>query len=51
MRGLVANEEGNQVLRVEGRAPRSQAADLGRDLAAQLLAAGAGDILAKIYNR
>src|SRR5690554_379574 len=51
MRGLVASEAGDLVLRVEGRAPRSQAADLGRDLAAQLLTAGAGDILAKIYNR
>ncbi|MCC1497409.1 hydroxymethylbilane synthase [Alcanivorax sp. 1008] len=51
LRGLVASEQGDRVLRVEGRAPRSEAADLGHDLAQQLLKAGAGEILAEVYGR
>ncbi|MDF1628273.1 MAG: hydroxymethylbilane synthase [Alcanivoracaceae bacterium] len=51
LRGLVASEQGDRVLRVEGRAPRSGAADLGHDLAQQLLKAGAGEILAEVYAR
>ncbi|MEE4249653.1 MAG: hydroxymethylbilane synthase [Alcanivoracaceae bacterium] len=51
LRGLVASEQGDRVLRAEGRAPRAQAADLGHDLAQQLLQAGAGEILAEVYGR
>ena len=51
LRGLVASEQGDRVLRAEARAPRSDAARLGRELGEQLLAAGAGEILAQVYGR
>ena len=51
LRGLVASEHGDRVLRAEARAPRSDAARLGSELGEQLLAAGAGDILAEVYGR
>ena len=51
LRGLVASEQGDRVLRAEARAPRSDAARLGRELGEQLLAAGAGEILAEVYGR
>ena len=51
LRGLVAEEDGSQVLRAEGSAPRAQAAELGVDIAEQLLAQGAGAILQALYAR
>ena len=51
LRGLVASEQGDRVLRAEARAPRTDAARLGRELGEQLLAAGAGEILAEVYGR
>lgn len=51
MRALVASEDGTEVLRVEGSAPRTEAEALGRGLGDQLLAAGADRILAALYGR
>lgn len=51
MRALVASEDGAEVLRVEGSAPRTEAQALGRGLGDQLLAAGADRILAALYGR
>lgn len=51
LRGLVASEQGDRVLRAEARAPRSEATRLGVQVAEQLIAAGAGDILAEVYGR
>lgn len=49
LRGLVASEDGKQVLRAEARAPRSAAQRLGVEVAEALLAQGAGAILAAVY--
>lgn len=49
LRGLVGNPDGAEVIRKEVRGPASTAETLGIQLAEQLLAAGAGDILAKVY--
>lgn len=51
MRALVAEEDGTQVLRAEGRAPREEGHDLGVRLAEALLDQGAGDILEALYQR
>jgi hydroxymethylbilane synthase len=51
LRGLVASEQGDEVLRAEGRAPRADAGELGQRIAAELLDAGAGRILAQVYGR
>ena len=51
LRGLVASEQGDRVLRAEARAPRGDAARLGHELGETLLAAGAGEILAEVYGR
>lgn len=51
MRALVASEDGTEVLRAEGSAPRAEAEALGRRLGEQLLAAGADRILAALYGR
>ncbi|MFN3713727.1 MAG: hydroxymethylbilane synthase [Alcanivoracaceae bacterium] len=51
LRGLVASEAGDEVLRAEVQGPRHEAEMLGRQLADRLLAAGAGDILAQVYGR
>lgn len=51
LRGLVASEDGTRVLRADASAARSRAEQLGHDVAGQLLAAGAGDILGEIYGR
>lgn len=51
LRALVASEDGQEVLRVDGRAPRREAASLGTRLGEQLLALGADRILARVYAR
>src|SRR5690606_28508338 len=51
LRGLVASEDGRQVLRAEARAPRSEAESLGKRVADALLAQGADRILGEIYGR
>jgi len=51
LRALVASEDGQEVLRVEGRAARQQGEALGAGLGEELLAAGADRILAKVYQR
>ena len=51
LRGLVAEEDGSRVLRAEGTAPRGQGAELGIDIAEQLLAQGADEILKALYAR
>lgn len=51
LRALVASEDGTEVLRVEGRAPRGEARQLGAGLGDQLLGKGADRILAAVYAR
>lgn len=51
LRGLVGEPDGSRVLRVEGRAPVVEAEALGVRLAEELLAQGAGEILAAVYGR
>ncbi|MCK7548990.1 hydroxymethylbilane synthase [Marinobacter koreensis] len=50
LRGLVGSVDGQQIFRVEGRAPRSEGERLGRELAEDLLALGADKVLAEIYG-
>lgn len=49
LRGLVGDPDGARVIRNEVTGPASSAETLGINLAEQLLAAGAGEILAKVY--
>jgi hydroxymethylbilane synthase len=49
LRGLVGNPDGSLLLRAEGEAPATGAEQLGIDVAQDLLAQGAGDILAQVY--
>lgn len=49
LRGLVGQPDGTVMLRAEARAPRADAEALGISVAKDLLAQGAGEILAKIY--
>ncbi len=51
LRGLVASESGDTVLRAEARAPREEAAALGVRVAESLLEQGAERILAELYQR
>src|SRR5690606_13433241 len=51
LRGLVASEDGSEVLRAEARGPRAQADALGIGVAEALLAQGADRILGEIYGR
>tara|TARA_A100001391_G_scaffold119086_2_gene80861 strand:+ start:2059 stop:2988 length:930 start_codon:yes stop_codon:yes gene_type:complete len=51
LRGLVASENGDTVLRAEARAPREEAAALGVRVAESLLEQGAERILAELYQR
>lgn len=51
LRALVASEDGGEVLRAEGRAPRSEGAQLGRRLGQELLDKGADRILRELYER
>jgi hydroxymethylbilane synthase len=48
LRGLVSSPQGDQVLRREVRGPASEAEALGRQLAEQMLADGARDILQRV---
>ncbi len=50
LRGLVGAVDGTEIFRVEGRAPRAEGERLGRELAEELLALGAGRVLAEIYG-
>jgi len=50
LRGLVGAVNGEQIFRVEGRAPRGEGERLGRELAEDLLAMGADKVLAEIYG-
>lgn len=50
LRGLVGSIDGRQVLRAEMRAPASAPEQLGIEVAEQLLAQGAGKILAAVYG-
>jgi hydroxymethylbilane synthase len=45
MRAAVMSTDGSRVLRAHGVAPGADASQLGRDLAAELLASGAGDLI------
>jgi porphobilinogen deaminase len=45
MQAAVMSTDGSRVLRVHGVAPGADASQLGRDLAAELLASGAGDLI------
>lgn len=49
LRGLVGQPDGTLMLRAEGRALRAEAEALGIRVAEDLLAQGAGEILAQIY--
>lgn len=51
VRGLVGDPDGGQVLRAEVRGAAARAETLGRELAHDLLAQGAGAILDKVYGR
>lgn len=48
--GLVASLDGKQVIRGQGRAPTEQAADLGRQVAQEVLDRGGREILAQVYG-
>ena len=50
LRGLVGSVDGQEIFRVEGRAPRAEGERLGRELAEDLLAMGADRVLAEIYG-
>lgn len=50
LNGLVASLDGQEVFSKQGTAPRTEAADLGRRIAAELLDAGARRILESVYN-
>ena len=51
LRGLVGRPDGSATLRAEARAPRADAESLGINVADQLLAAGAQEILDEVYGR
>ncbi|MCB1675987.1 MAG: hydroxymethylbilane synthase [Halioglobus sp.] len=51
LRGLVGRPDGSVLLRAQARARAAQAEQLGREVADDLLAQGAGDILAAVYAR
>lgn len=50
LRALVGDPDGSTILRAEGRAPVSEAANLGVQVAEALLAQGADAILARVYG-
>ena len=51
LRGLVGAPDGSRMLRAEARGPAADAEALGAQLARDLLARGARDILDKVYGR
>jgi hydroxymethylbilane synthase len=50
LRGLVADLEGRRLVRAQGRAPRAEAAALGRRVAEEVLESGGREILAQVYG-
>lgn len=48
LRGLVGNPSGTQIIRAEGRATIENAVQLGKDVANELLAKGAAELLAEL---
>jgi hydroxymethylbilane synthase len=50
LRGLVGKPDGSLLLRAEARAPTAEAEQLGIRVADDLLAQGAADILAEVYD-
>ncbi len=50
LRGLVADLEGRPLVRAQGRAPRGEAAALGRRVAEEVLDKGGREILARLYG-
>ncbi|MCO4322502.1 hydroxymethylbilane synthase [Aliidiomarina quisquiliarum] len=50
LRGLVGSPDGEQIIRAELKAPRSDAENLGKRVAELLLAQGAGEILQAVYE-
>lgn len=50
LRGLVGSEDGQRIIRAEARAPQADAETLGVQVAEDLLAQGAADILAQVYG-
>jgi hydroxymethylbilane synthase len=50
LRGLVGKPDGSLLLRAEARAPAAEAGQLGIRVADDLLAQGAADILAEVYD-
>lgn len=51
LRALVASPDGAQMIHAQARAPLAQARELGKQVAAQLLADGAGQILAALRTQ
>jgi hydroxymethylbilane synthase len=51
LRGLVGKPDGTQIIRAEIRGEREQAVEMGEELAAELLKAGAQEILADVYQQ
>ena len=51
LRGLVGAVDGSRVLRAEARAPMDQCEALGRNVADQLLAQGAKELLRAVEER
>jgi hydroxymethylbilane synthase len=50
LRGLVGEPDGGRLLCAQARAPLAQCEELGREVAAQLIAQGAADILRRVYG-
>ena len=50
LRGMVGQPDGSQLLMAQARAPRTQASQLGVQVAEDLLSQGAGEILAAVYQ-
>ncbi|MEZ9132540.1 hydroxymethylbilane synthase [Vibrio breoganii] len=51
LRGLVGKPDGTEIIRAEIRGERSQAIPMGEELAQELLASGAKEILSEVYNQ
>jgi len=51
LRGLVGRPDGSQLLRAQAQAPAEEAEALGVQVADDLLAQGAGEILAQVYGQ
>lgn len=51
LRALVADPDGGEAVRAEGKGPAAEPETLGRRIAEELLAHGAGAIIEKVYRR